>query len=235
PSAVANYYLTGHIYLVRDTGVSRYHNRLPPGTNLATSDHRLETITLGDRRDALRAACPRIPASAPLYIVLSVADTANNGWGLIEAGFAAFQYLAQARILGLGGCLTAPLTMAERSSIRTALGLPSSEHPAIVFSTGSVLTGVGDRNKPGVARLRAWPGLPVRIDYSLRQADDVRFTVTDLTGRRVCEWQEAGRVGNQSTWWSGQDRGGRTVPAGVYVVCLTAGKETERCRVVVVR
>ncbi len=235
PSAVANYYLTGHIYLVRDTAVSRYHNRLPPGTNLATSDHRLETITLGDRRDALRAACPRIPASAPVYIVLSVADTVNSGWGLIEAGFAAFQYLAQARILGLGGHLTAPLTVEERVAIRAALGLPGSEHPAIVFSTGSVLTGIEERGQTGVARLRTMTGLPVRIEYSLERSDVVRFTVSDLVGRTVCEWQEAGRVGIQSSSWSGQDRNGRTVPAGVYFVCLAAGKETERCRVVLIR
>jgi len=235
PSAVANYYLTGHIYLVRDTAVSRYHNRLPPGTNLATSDHRLETVTTGDRRDELRAACPRIPASAPVYVVLSVADTVNNGWGLIEAGFAGFQYLAQARVLGLGGCLTAPLTVAERAAVRAALGLPGSEHPAIVFSTGPVLTGVRDREQAGTARLRAVPGLPVRIEYVLGRPGTVRFMVTDLAGRLVQEWNEAGRVGTQVTRWSGQDRNGRAVPAGVYSISLTAGKETARCRVVLVR
>ncbi len=235
PSAVANYYLTGHIYLVRDTAVSRYHNRLPPGNNLATSDHRLETVTLGDRRDELRAACPRIPASAPVYIVLSVADTVNSGWGLIEAGFAAFQYLVQARILGLGGCLTAPLTIDERAAIRTALGLPDSEHPVVVLSTGSVLTGIRERGQTGGVRLRVLPGLPVRIEYELGVAGDVRFMVTDIGGRLVREWKETAGAGVQMTSWSGQDRSGRCVPSGVYFVSLTARNKTARCRLVVVR
>ena len=42
PTAVAGYYLTRLIYWVREDGVWRYNNRLPPGTGLITSDHRIE-------------------------------------------------------------------------------------------------------------------------------------------------------------------------------------------------
>ncbi|MBM3323248.1 T9SS type A sorting domain-containing protein, partial [candidate division WOR-3 bacterium] len=72
-------------------------------------------------------------------------------------------------------------------------------------------------------------------EYILGQPGTVRFMVTDLAGRLVQEWNEAGRVGTQVTRWSGQDRNGRAVPAGVYSISLTAGKETARCRVVLVR
>ena len=124
PSAVAYYYLTRRIYLAGDTAVFRYNNRIPPGTNLATSDHRLELLTSGDRRDQLRAACLRLPATAPAYIVISVADT-TSAWQTMEAGFAAYHYLVQAKILGLGGHILAPLTTVERAAIQAALGLPA--------------------------------------------------------------------------------------------------------------
>ncbi|MCX6841443.1 MAG: hypothetical protein NTX53_04050 [candidate division WOR-3 bacterium] len=88
-SAVANYYLTKKVYLVRDVGVDRYHNRLPPGTNLSTSDHRLEAVTPGDRRNSLRAACPGIPGTAPVYIVVCVSDT-TDAWMMQEPGFVGF-------------------------------------------------------------------------------------------------------------------------------------------------
>jgi hypothetical protein len=221
---------------VRDTAVSRYHNRLPPGTNMATSDHRLETVVVGDRRAGLRAAVPRIPATAPVYIVPCVTDTANNGWGLIEAAFAAFQYLVQARILGLGGCLTAPLTLDERAAVRTALGLSANEQPVIVFSTGSVLTGVNEHVRGRSAWVRARPGLPVRIEYELARPSSVGFQVLDLAGRALAEWSvNAAAPGPGSTEWRGTDRSGNPVPAGLYILQVTAGKETERCRILLVR
>lgn len=141
PSAIANYYLTRRIYLVGDTALWRYHNRLPPGTGLSTSDHRLELVSRGDRRAALRAAVPRLPGTAPLYIVVAVADTAG-AYSPIEAGFAAFQFLVQARALGLGGHILAPLTTAERASIQSALSLPAADWPTVVFSAGLVFTGI---------------------------------------------------------------------------------------------
>ncbi|MFO7651594.1 MAG: nitroreductase family protein [bacterium] len=141
PSAIANYYLTRRIYLVGDTALWRYHNRVPPGTGLATSDHRLESVSQGDRRAALRTAAPRLPGTAPLYIVVTVADT-GSAYGPIEAGFAAFQFLVQARALGLGGHILAPLETAERAAIQSSLGLPAADWPAVVFSTGPVFTGV---------------------------------------------------------------------------------------------
>ena len=136
PSAIARYFLTGKIYVVRDAGVHRYHNRLPPGADLTTSDHRLELVSAEDRRAQLCAACPRIPFTAPAYIVVCVTDTAR-GYGVQEAAYAGFQYLMQAEQLGLGGFLTAPINPSERTAIISALGLPGAELPEIVFSVGS--------------------------------------------------------------------------------------------------
>jgi hypothetical protein len=140
PSASALYFLTQRIYLVADTAVMRYHNRLPPGYDMSTSDHRLELVTSGDRRDSLRAACPGIPTTAPVYIVLcgvaAVETTSYGAWQALEPGFVGFQYLMQAHELGLQGWLTAPLSHDERSAIVAALGLQGSDLPIMVVAVG---------------------------------------------------------------------------------------------------
>jgi hypothetical protein len=237
PSAVANYYLTQRIYVVSDTAVMRYHNRLPPGTNMSTSDHRLQLVTSGDRRDSLRAASARIPATAPAYIVVCYTDT-TTAWALIEVGFVGFQYLAQARAMGLAGCLTAPLSPTERAAIGTALGLPGAEYPILVFSAGQVLTGVEERPAQGPAQLRVRPspGVPVRIEYTPGRSGPVEFAILDLAGRTVRSWSEsADGAGTRTTLWSGIDDRGRMAPAGAYVCVMKAGGSTARARIVLAR
>lgn len=236
PSAVANYYLTRRIYLATDTAVMRYHNRRPPGTSLTTSDHRLELVTSGDRRDLLRNACPQLPTTAPAYIVLSVTDT-SNAWHTIEAGFAAYQYLMQANALLLAGHLTAPLSPAERSAIQTALGLPAADHPVIVFSAGYLRTGVQEQTadaRPWV-KVRNFLGPPFRIEYSLGPTIAGRVTIQQLAGRQVREFFLAPQVSGPGSFsWDGKDDSGRRVPAGVYLCRLTAGDRTTGARVVLV-
>jgi hypothetical protein len=237
PSAVAYYYLTRHIYLVSDTAVFRYNNRVPPGTDLTTSDHRLEHVTSGDRRDSLRTACPRVPSTAPTYIVVCVGDTTTN-WTILEAGFAGYQYLMEAEALGLGGFLTAPLSVSERTAVRTALGLPSSDYPVIIFSTGQALTGVKGPTYSLSAQLRVRSncGLPVRLEYVLSQAGSVRFSIRDLAGRTLRNWTET-RVapGRYVAEWPGTDNTGAPVPSGVYLVQMAVGNEVSRARVTVTR
>jgi len=135
PSAIARYFLTGRVYLVNESGVQRYHNRLPPGTDLTTSDHRLEMVTPGDHRKSLRAASPGLPVTAPVYIVICVADP-KQGYAVQEAAYAGLQYLLQAEQLGLGGYLYAPGSSIERTAIDSALSLPASDQPVLVFSAG---------------------------------------------------------------------------------------------------
>ncbi len=223
-SAVANYYLTRKIYLVRDVGVDRYHNRLPPGTNMSTSDHRLEAVAAGDRRDSLRAACPELPASAPVYIVVCVGDTADD-WAMLEPGFVGFQCLMQAHALGLSGRLTAPLSPSERSAIITALGLPGTDLPALVFSAGEPSTGAPDSPHQGGERLsvtRTEQG--VRLRLRLGKAMTASLTIHDVAGRPVRSWGVLHLPAGVSTFdWNGVSDAGKSLPSGPYFCRLTLG------------
>jgi hypothetical protein len=239
PSAVANYYLTRKVYLVRDTAVQRYNNRLPPGTGLTTSDHRLELVTSGDRRGQLRAACPRIPATAPVYIVACVADTSLN-WSVMEAGFAGFQYLMQALSLGLHGCLTAPIAPSERSAIISALGLPGADLPVIVFSCGGEATAVTEHQLRGEGFVRVWSAAlnrpPVRIEYALGNAVAGRLTIYDLAGRPVREFALAPQTaGSHNLEWDGATGAGSPAPAGLYVCRLEAAGTFSSARLLLAR
>ncbi|HTW91035.1 MAG TPA: FlgD immunoglobulin-like domain containing protein [bacterium] len=224
PSAVANYYLTRKVYLVRDVGVDRYNNRLPPGTDLTTSDHRLEQVTAGDRRDSLRLACPGIPKAAPVYIVVCVADTTNS-WHLLEAGFAGLQYLMQAHALGLQGRLTAPIQPNERAAIISALGLQSTDLPVVVFAVGRPVSAVEESARPLNTRLEAIMlrgGLLLRV--RLVQSEPVRLAIYDPTGRLVRNWWAARlSAGEHSFQWDGKSDGRRSLRSGTYFCCLTTG------------
>ncbi len=103
PSAAANYYLTGRIYIVRSVGVERYHIRLPSGVQ-STRDHRIERVTTGDRRAQLRTALPRLPATAPNYFVFCAAQVGN--WQLQEVGYCGGDALLQASSMNVQGYLT---------------------------------------------------------------------------------------------------------------------------------
>jgi hypothetical protein len=224
PSAVAYYYLTRKIYLVRGVGVDRYNNRLPPGTDLSTSDHRLEAVTSGDRRDSLRAACPRLPATAPVYIVVCVGDT-TNAWTMLEPGFVGFQYLMEAHALGLQGRLTAPITPDERAAIIAALGLPATDLPVLIFAAGEPVTGVAESGSPQRQRLevvRTKDG--ARFDIELAKAGPVRLVIYDLAGRPVRSWGEIRlSAGAHVVDWDGWSDSGRRAPSGTYFCRLTIG------------
>lgn len=227
PSAVAAYYLTGRVYLVLADGVERFHNRLPPGNNLNTADHRIERVVSGDRRSELRMACPRLPSGASVYFVITVSDTASYG-PMQEAGFAAFQLLAQARAIGCAGCLTLPLTLRERSAIGSVLGLPSGNIPVIVFSCGEAATGLSEPDADEAVRIvRGQPAVrqgTLRVEYQLKRSGPVRAEVFDLLGRPVrLLLEEQQSVGYHSVRWAGTDDGGRVVKRGSYVVVISSG------------
>ncbi|MEO0026059.1 MAG: FlgD immunoglobulin-like domain containing protein [candidate division WOR-3 bacterium] len=236
PSAVAGYFLTGKIYLVTGEGVSRYWNRLPPGNNLATRDHRLEPLLSGDWRPALRSASTRIPSTAPLYLVICVDDTSSYRT-MQEAGFAIFNLLMQTRALGINGYATMPLTLAERSAVRNALMLPANQFPVAVFAAGEAATGIRERSGgENLLRIvRAQPAVrlgSLRIEYLLRQAGMVRAEVFDLAGRPVkvlLEQQQS--AGYHSLVWDGTDADHQPVRRGTYLITLTTGNVTVRHKV----
>lgn len=238
PTAAAQYYLTRLIYLVTDSAVFRYNNRLPPGTGLTTSDHRIEPVTSGDRRPQLRAACTRIPSTAPAYIVVCVLDTSRYR-DLQEAGFAGFQYLMQAASLGLQGFLTTPLAVAERHDIVVALGIPNDQ-PALVFAFGSPqpapIDESGMRTDRSIALRVVGNRPPVRIDYSLGSVGSGKFVIYDLAGRPVRTFELAPQTtGPHGLDWDGACESGQPVPSGVYVCRLEAGGAVSSLHVVISR
>jgi hypothetical protein len=226
-SAVANYYLTKKIYLVRNVGVDRYHNRLPPGTNMSTSDHRLEAVTSDDRRAALRAACPGIPQGAPVYVVVCVSDT-TDAWMLQEPGFVGFQYLMEAHARWLNGHLTAPITPSERSAVITALGLPSADLPVLIFATGRPpMPGVAESGRLQSERLEVarTTGSGARLTWQLAESGPVRLVIYDLAGRPVRGWGVVQQpAGVHSVEWDGSGDNGRSLPAGSYFCRLTIAR-----------
>jgi hypothetical protein len=241
PSAYGTYYLTRRIYFVCDTGVQRYNNRLPPGTGLTTGDHRLEHVTTGDRRSQLRAACPRIPSTAPNYIVVCVGDTAAYG-PMIEAGLAGFQYLMQAVSLRRTGFLTAPITPTERSGIISALGIPATDLPVIVFSCGEPLTAtrVIENQVRFVEIIRiktaAQNSPPVRIDYRLAESARPTIVLFDLAGRPVRHFRNGILpAGANNIVWDGAGDNDTIVPAGVYFCRISAGGDVISARFILSR
>jgi hypothetical protein len=142
PSAMAEYYLTGTIYLANEKGVFRYHNR-NPGTDLTTRDHRIEPISSNDVRDNLRVAISGLPR-APGYIIICLGGKAATGvvqvktWALMETGFVASNVLVQASAMGLGCYFETTLTSDEQAGIQKVAGIPSSDIPRVVISIGGV-------------------------------------------------------------------------------------------------
>jgi hypothetical protein len=132
-SAIALYYMTGRIYMVRSVGVERYHIRKPSGST-SSRDHRIERVTNGDRRPDLRAATPKLPQTAPNYFVYCAAGTSN--WQLVEAGFCGAGALLQASSIDLKGHVCADFTSQERTAIINALSIPADHLPLLIFSTG---------------------------------------------------------------------------------------------------
>jgi len=228
PTSAASYYLTGRIYVVGESGVDRYHNRVAPGTDLATRDHRLERVAAGDRRPQLRDASARIPGSAPAYFVVCVPDTGNDA-AMMEAGFAGFQLLAQSRALGLAGYLVVPLSRAERKAVAAALDLPEGHAPAVVFACGEAAERErAELDADGLVTIvRAQPAIRrgrLRLEYLLSRAGDVRVEVFDMLGRPVkLLVSEQQSSGYHAAVWDGTGEDGVRLKRGTYLVVVISG------------
>ena len=236
PSAMASYYLTDRIYVVGGYEVSRFHNRLAAGTDAMTRDHRLERVAAGDRRPQLRAASGRIPGSAPSYFVVCVPDTAS-GPAMMEAGFAGFQLLAQARALGLAGFLVVPLSRVERRAVASALDLPDGHVPALVFACGEAERAVtaGGPDSGAVTIVRAQPAIRhgnLRVEYRLSRAGQVRVEVFDMLGRPVrLLLNEQQSSGYHAAVWDGTGEYGARLKRGTYLVVIISGGTVAKHRV----
>jgi hypothetical protein len=225
PTASASYQLTRRIYVVGSDGLDRYHNRLPPGSSPTTRDHRLERVATNDCRLELGHASGRIPSGAPLHFVICVGDTGSYA-AMEEVGFAGFQLLMQARALGLGGCLTAPLSRKERDAISAALDLPPGDVPALVFSCGQLPAALDESAmEPAQVKIvRAQPAIrcgQLRLEYFLAQAGPVRVEVFDMLGRPVRLLRDESQTpGYHSVTWDGTDPDGKRLKRGTYLVVV---------------
>ncbi len=136
PSAWANYYLTGTIYLVNETGVYRYHNR-NPATALSTRDHRIEQIESSDIRQSLPSDVNDLP-EAPCYFILCLdSSDLEDEFARLEVGFVASNMLMQATALDLGCHFKTELTADEINDIQAAANIPVSHVPKAIVSTGA--------------------------------------------------------------------------------------------------
>lgn len=226
PSAVANYYLTGRIYIVRSTAVERYHIRLPSG-GASTRDHRLETVTNGDRRPQLRSAITRLPQTAPNYFVYCAATASR--YQLLEAGFAGASALLQATSIGLQGYFTANFTSTERTAIINALGIPSTDLPLFIFSAGPEYVGMKEKKVEKTEVISMTPNpfqKEVVIRYTLQKRTEVYLAIYDNSGNLVRVLIEAVQPrGNHRYIWDGKDKNGKVVSKGMYLLMLRLGDE----------
>jgi hypothetical protein len=238
-SAVANYYLTRHVYSVGAAEVDRYHVRRPPGTDATTRDHRIELVRSGDTRPALRLAVDGLP-DAPHYLVVCVGTT--GAWQELEVGFAAMGAVLEASTIGLQGFVTAGLSSAQQSAIRSATGIPTSDIPIALVSLGHAgASGLVPENRPG-----ADPGLAienrlafgghVEIRYALPADAAIDLAIYDCQGQEV-KTLERGfeRRGAHAAGWDCRDGHGRAVLSGVYFCRLKTADRAQVAQVVIVR
>jgi len=234
PDALGSYFLAGKVYLVRAEGVDRFLSRQPPEGRLVSPDHRLERLVTGDRRAELTQASNRIPAAAPAYFVVCVADT-GSAPALQEAGAVVFQLLAQAQALGLAGFVTLPLTRSERRAIAASLSLPDNNVPVLVFACGAPARPVSAAAPDNVQVVRGPPAVRsgiLRVEYSLRRAGPVRAEMFDLLGRPVkLLFEENQSAGYHSVTWDGTDAQGRPVKRGSYILVISSAGSTAQHKV----
>ena len=196
PSAWANYYLTRSIYLANENGVYRYHNRISPGTDLTTRDHRIEQINAADVRGNLQSAVSGLP-QAPCYVILCLEPSeVADEFARLETGFVASNMLIQATAIDLGCHFKTELTSGEQGSIQADANIPASHIPQEIVSIGPVADQVsisvvlqGD-NRPDAG----WV-VPLTVKFFAPGADvlndtpvyEFNLTTTKSDNSAVCE------------------------------------------------
>jgi hypothetical protein len=156
---------------------------------------------------------------------------------MMEAGFAGFQLLAQARALGLAGCLVVPLSRGERRAVASALGLPDGHVPALVFACGEAERAVtaGGPDSGAVTIVRAQPAIRqgnLRVEYRLSRAGQVRVEVFDMLGRPVrLLLNEQQSSGYHAAVWDGTGEYGARLKRGTYLVVIISGGTVAKHRV----
>jgi len=232
-SAIANYYLTARIYIVRPEGVERYHNRLPSG-QLTTQDHRIERVSDGDHRPQLRTAIPHLPQKASIYYVFCLEEI--DRYQLIEVGYCGASALLQVSSINLQGYLTGDFNTTEQTAIINALSIPPTDLPLLIFSAGYEDTGTEEKSETNLRFHEASPNPFInktRIRYSLNSPAHVKLTIYDAAGRQIKGLVNQNQSqGNFSVTWNGTDANGEKLPTGAYYYILKIGAKEYKRKVI---
>jgi len=104
------------------------------------------------------------------------------------------------------------------------------------------VTGVRTDGSPAVSRVQLVisgsnpSGHHARIAFTLYQATEALVTIHDVRGRLVRTLVTGPRgVGEHTVFWDGRDQRGASVPSGVYLCHLKAGRDVVNRKVTIVR
>jgi hypothetical protein len=157
-----------------------------------------------------------------------------------EAGFVGFQLLMQANILGLNSYLTVPLNRTERTAIISALSIPTTDIPVIVFSCGAPATSVKETgsnilDKEGI-KVTSPNSNQIHIEYWIAQAGTPELNIFDMTGRLIYHFnKEFKPAGHYSIDWNGKNNSGHKVVPGIYVCRLTSNNKIHSAQIVLTK
>lgn len=231
-SAHYNYYLTRRIYLANSSGVSRYHNRLPPSTDIYTRDHRIESINLNDVRSGLQSAVTGLPV-APSYLILCLdSGESSNYKAILEVGFVAMGALVQSSSDGLQVHFRTSLTSEEQSEIQNITGIPSSDIPIAIVSVGhpeepGIKTGDREKVPKSYSLSQNYPNpfnAQTQIKFTLPKEEYVRLEIHNEAGQMVeVLANRRMKAGSYITEWDGRGKNGRKVASGIYFYRMEAG------------
>ena len=227
----AQYYLTGHIYIITSDSVFKFHMRNSSGET-SSHDHRIELVKSGDCRSLLREASGRISQTAPVYFIFCASSTDRPR--LLEAGYCGSSALLQTTSLGLGGHYCANFNDSERNAIKNVIGVQSNIQPLLIFAAGKQIeTSISPLNKnyQDISKIETRPN-PfhsfVSVSFSFLSAQRVEAAIFDTAGKKIRNLSTGNKVNTSfSLLWDGCDRNGNMVKAGTYICRITHNSKTK--------
>jgi hypothetical protein len=118
-------------------------------------------------------------------------------------------------------------------------GFHSGTNGALQAGTTTLATGGRSANPGETVFLSSYPNPfnPVTtIRFELAQVADLRVTIYDLRGREVARLAEGTMgPGYHHLIWDSRDKGGRSVPAGIYIARLVTAEYAKSIRLALLK